>query len=202
LFGSELSPPKPSVAMSRNTNRRKATDRFFFAIQPDAHAIERSCEIAGRLCVDHRLSGIPFRPWRLHLSLERFKDCVGVPADILRQANAIASMIRVPEFRIRLNRVTTLGFPGKPKRPIVLAATEEIPELTSLMRMLVTRIRGISTAPVFTPHMTLLYDKRIIDDIAVEAVTWTAREFVLIHNVLGTGQRYEILGRWPLLRRD
>ncbi|HYM34434.1 MAG TPA: 2'-5' RNA ligase family protein [Steroidobacteraceae bacterium] len=197
--GDRASPPMPSIAPKRPA-KGKSTDRFFFAIQPDAEAIEKSREIASRLRVDLRLSGNLFPQWRLHVSLTHLGDYVGVPRNILRRAQDIASTIHMHEFRVRFDRITTLGFPGKPSRPKVLVATEEMPGLNLFMGLLYTSIYNVSVAPVFTPHMTLLYDERIIDDITVEPVTWIAREFVLIRNVLGTGRPYEILGRWPLLR--
>jgi 2'-5' RNA ligase len=49
----------------------------------------------------------------------------------------------------------------------------------------------------YTPHMTLLYDPRYLAAREVTPVEWTAREFVLIHSLIGKA-RYEVLGRWPL----
>jgi 2'-5' RNA ligase len=45
--------------------------------------------------------------------------------------------------------------------------------------------------------MTLLYDDRSVAEQAVETIGWTAREFVLVHSLLGQ-TRHIPLGRWPL----
>jgi 2'-5' RNA ligase len=49
----------------------------------------------------------------------------------------------------------------------------------------------------FTPHVTLLYDDRMVPEQAVEPISWRVREFVLTHSLLGKTQHVE-LGRWPL----
>ena len=46
----------------------------------------------------------------------------------------------------------------------------------------------------FTPHVTLLYDARGVDEYPVEPIGWTVREFVLIRSLNG----HEHLVRWPL----
>ena len=46
----------------------------------------------------------------------------------------------------------------------------------------------------FTPHVTLLYDARGVDEYPIEPIFWTVTEFVLIHSVKGHDYR----GRWPL----
>jgi 2'-5' RNA ligase len=46
----------------------------------------------------------------------------------------------------------------------------------------------------FTPHVTLLYDARDVDEFPVEPIGWTVKEFVLIRSLNG----HEHLVRWPL----
>ncbi len=47
------------------------------------------------------------------------------------------------------------------------------------------------------PHVTLLYDSRLVPEQPVEPVRWTVTEFVLVHSHQGLG-RHEELGRWAL----
>jgi 2'-5' RNA ligase len=49
----------------------------------------------------------------------------------------------------------------------------------------------------FTPHVTLLYDSRLVAEQAVSPIHWTAHELVLVHSLLGQ-TRYVPLARWPL----
>jgi 2'-5' RNA ligase len=46
----------------------------------------------------------------------------------------------------------------------------------------------------FTPHVTLLYDRRNVEEQPIEPISWTVREFVLIHSMQG----HTHLARWPL----
>jgi 2'-5' RNA ligase len=46
----------------------------------------------------------------------------------------------------------------------------------------------------FTPHVTLLYDARDVDEYPIEPIGWTVKEFVLIRSLNG----HEHLVRWPL----
>jgi RNA 2',3'-cyclic 3'-phosphodiesterase len=51
----------------------------------------------------------------------------------------------------------------------------------------------------FTPHMTLLYDRKAVPPTSLDTpVSWTASEFLLIHSVLGKTE-HRIIDRWPLL---
>jgi len=46
----------------------------------------------------------------------------------------------------------------------------------------------------FTPHVTLLYDARDVEEYPIEPIGWTVKEFVLIRSSNG----HEHLVRWPL----
>jgi len=50
---------------------------------------------------------------------------------------------------------------------------------------------------VFTPHKTLLYDARHLDEQAVEEASWTVREFTLVCSLRGR-HRHVTLARWQL----
>jgi RNA 2',3'-cyclic 3'-phosphodiesterase len=56
---------------------------------------------------------------------------------------------------------------------------------------------GAATQGDFQPHVTLAYDKLRLKPFAVEPVSWTVREFVLVHSLLGRTTHIP-LGRWPL----
>jgi 2'-5' RNA ligase len=49
----------------------------------------------------------------------------------------------------------------------------------------------------FTPHVTLLRDRISVPEQEIEPICWTAREFVLVHSLLGQTQHIP-LGRWSL----
>ena len=81
----------------------------------------------------------------------------------------------------------------------MLCSEDDIPELIAFQRALGHAIqrRGWPRKAAITPHVTMLYDERAVEDHAIEPVRWTVRDFVLVHSLRGQGQ-YNILGRWPL----
>ena len=56
---------------------------------------------------------------------------------------------------------------------------------------------GRFTTAAFEPHVTLAYDARTIAPHEVAPIVWRAREFVLVHSLLGKTQ-HMTLGRWAL----
>lgn len=119
------------------------------------------------------------------------------PADLVAGAADAAGAIAAASFEVTFDRA--VSFLGRP-RPLVLCSEDDIPELIALQRALghAIQTRGLGRARArYTPHVTMLYDERAVEDHAVEPVTWTVRDFVLVHSLRGLG-RYTILGRWPL----
>jgi 2'-5' RNA ligase len=51
----------------------------------------------------------------------------------------------------------------------------------------------------FVPHMTLLYDRRMVAEQAVDPVRLAVSDFTLVHSLVGQS-RYIELARWPLRR--
>jgi RNA 2',3'-cyclic 3'-phosphodiesterase len=50
---------------------------------------------------------------------------------------------------------------------------------------------------ISTPHVTLLYDKRVIDEQPIEPISWTVREFVLVRSLHGQSRHIDV-ARWQL----
>jgi 2'-5' RNA ligase len=80
----------------------------------------------------------------------------------------------------------------------VLFGDEGLRELRRFRRMLgaaMTR-KGLRrrAAGDFTPHVTLLYDRREVEELPIEPISWTVRDFVLVHSRQG----HLHLARWPL----
>jgi 2'-5' RNA ligase len=46
----------------------------------------------------------------------------------------------------------------------------------------------------FTPHVTLLYAEREVEENPIEAIRWTVNDFVLVQSLRG----HRFLARWPL----
>lgn len=105
-------------------------------------------------------------------------------------------------FDIVFDRAVSFARNGD-KRAFVLRAGGDLVALIEFYRELdiaMTRA-GFNGRSSFLPHMTLLYDGRIIAEHEVETVRWTARDFVLLHSAPQKGRRqasYTELGRWSL----
>jgi 2'-5' RNA ligase len=176
------------------------TDRLFFAIFPDAHAAARIAQLAQRLRGEHGLNGRPVATDRFHVTLHHLGDYAGLPQEIVTKAGEGAATVAMPSFEVAFDRA--LSFSGRPhKRPFVLRGGENVVALTTLQQALGMALRkaglGRLAEPQFTPHVTLLYDDHIVTEQAIETISWTVHEFVLVHSLLGRTVHVP-LARWPL----
>lgn len=173
--------------------------RLFFAAMPDPDTAARIAEVAGSLRSEMRVKGELLRTGRLHITLHPLGDFAHVPEVTVARACAAAASIDMPPFGVTLDRVSS--FDARPgHHPLVLTGSSGLNELIRFQQGLGNALRGaglrVSRAR-FTPHVTLLYDEEKLDPRAIGPITWTVREFVLIHSWLGR-TRYDIKGRWPL----
>lgn len=177
------------------------TDRLFFAIFPDIDAAERIAQLARRLRNEHGLKGKPFATERFHVTLHHLGDYVGLPQGDVARAVDAATTVVMPPFEVTFDRAAS--FLGRPRnRPFVLRGGDGLAALMAFQQVLSTQLKkmgvGDSRVKAYTPHVTLLYDDFTIAEQAVETITWAAREFVLVHSMLGRAQHVP-LARWPLL---
>ena len=110
--------------------------------------------------------------------------------------------MRIEPFEVSFD--WTASFRGKHgSRPFVLVGDRGLQRLISFREMLGAAMlqRGLRRVANtnFTPHVTLLYDARSVEEYPIAPISWTVREFVLIRSQKG----HEYLARWPLhLRAD
>ena len=105
--------------------------------------------------------------------------------------------VRAEPFEVSFDR--SASFRGGPdNRPFVLIGEKGLRRLQSFRQMLGAAMmrRGLRRLANtnFTPHVTLLYDPRGVDEYPIEPIGWTVREFVLVRSSNG----HEHLVRWPL----
>jgi 2'-5' RNA ligase len=168
--------------------------RLFLAILPDAEASARIDRLAGRLRRAHKFAGKLIQRERLHVSLFFLGEAC---ENIVRMVGDAAANVRTEPFEVTFDR--TVSFRGSTgSRPFVLVGEDGPSRLQSFRRALVTAIarkglRGLAKTN-FTPHITLLYDAQSVDEYPIEPISWTAREFVLVHSLKG----HVHLARWPL----
>ena len=175
-------------------------DRLLFLIFPIVDAAAQITRLAWEKRGEHRLRGKPLAAERLHVTLHHLGDYDGLPRDRVAAAREAAEVIDTPPFDITLDRTESFSH-GERNRPFVLFGSDGVAALTAFQRALgasMTRVGlGRWAKPQFNPHVTMLYDDQNVEEQAVEPVSWTAREFVLVHSQLGE-TRHIVLGRWPL----
>jgi tRNA(adenine34) deaminase len=176
------------------------TDRLFFAVLPSPAAAQTIAELAKGLQSELGLKGRPLQTDRFHITLHHLGDYVGLRQDIVAAAMQAASSVQAEAFDVCFDRA--ISFKGRPDRkPFVLRGGDGLRDLTALQQSLGMAMKrtilGSWVQPKFTPHVTMLYDDQLVEERAVEPVSWEASEFVLIHSLLGQ-TRHIVLGRWAL----
>jgi len=179
------------VALATMVSR---TDRLFLALVPDTAAAAQINRLASILKRAHGFGGKLIAQDRLHVSLFFLG---GLSEGVIRAVCDAVAGVAAQSFEVTFDR--TLSFRGKPgSRPFVLVGDDGATPLKSFRRSLAQAMtrRGLEllARTNFTPHVTLLYDPRSAEEYPIEPISWTAREFVLIHSLNG----HVPLGRWPL----
>ena len=167
---------------------------LFLATVPDAGTAERIHQMASALKRAHRFDGRLIAPERLHISLFALGDLTEGQHCAAWEA---AMEVRTAPFKVSFDR--TQSFRGRAgNRPFVLVGERGLHALQSFRQTFCAALtrRGMKRLANtnFTPHVTLLYDARDVDEYPVEPIGWTVREFVLIRSSNG----HERLVRWPL----
>lgn len=166
--------------------------RLFFATVPDVGSAAKIHRLAGILKRAHGFRRDLIVPEHLHVSLlflGRWSE------QVARSACEAVAGVKMTPFEVSFDR--TASFRGRPgNRPLVLLGDDTLDRLKSLGRMVGAAIaeKGMGRRAVrdFTPHITLLYGERAVDEYPVEPIRWTVNEFVLIHSLQGHAH----LARW------
>jgi 2'-5' RNA ligase len=171
-----------------------SSGRVFLAAVPDADTARRIHRLAAALKRAHRFDAKIIEPERLHVSLFFLGE---LPEPAVRIACEVAADVRALPFQVLFDR--SVSFRGKPgNQPFVLTGDDGVDRLKSFRRTLGLAMasKGLRflTKKDFTPHITLMYAERDIEEHPTEPIGWTVNQFVLIHSMHG----HVHLGRWPL----
>jgi RNA 2',3'-cyclic 3'-phosphodiesterase len=177
-------------------------DILFFALQPPAELFPLIQRIGGYFRREFGLKGALFTPQRLHVSLCGFQPREGVSEALVDIFRRIGDSMAASPFDVVFDRAVSFARNGD-KRAFVLRAGGDLVALIDFHRAMDAGMMraGFHGRSSFLPHLTLLYDGRLVVEHEVETVRWTARDFVLLHSVPKAGQRQESyieLGRWLL----
>ncbi|MEI9991605.1 MAG: RNA 2',3'-cyclic phosphodiesterase [Rhizomicrobium sp.] len=175
-------------------------DRIFFAVLPDAGTAARIHALASDLKSKNGLDGTLILPEHLHITLFHLGDWHALPTEIVALAGEAAAEVSAARFDVACRRVESFSN-RTGVYPFVLLAEQGTTPLHAFQRALGAALKknglGGATQGDFKPHVTLLRDETRVKPAAVEPVTWTVRDFVLVHSLLGQTKHVH-LGRWPL----
>ena len=176
------------------------THRHFFALLPEAHAAARMEGAAQRLLSRHPRLGRPMPRARLHVSLNGLGLGLDPGEPRIRRAVRAAAEVRPPAFRVAFNRVATFGR-GEGPRAVVLRGDEGVLGVdllqTALHAALVEASLVRRRPRAFEAHVTLVRGQGEVPETPVPTISWTVREFLLVHSIVGRGC-YDVVARFPL----
>lgn len=179
------------------------TDGLFLALIPPVAMADRIGDLIQQLRYCHGLRGEALSPCRRHVTLHYLGAYNGFPRNLVETVCAAALAVSVPPFEISFDRALSFTNKRKKTRPLVLRAGRDVVALSALhcaVGEAMTRAGlGRWVTRHFTPHMTLLYDRRLVHEHTIEAFGWTVTDFVLVHSLLGQCKHIH-LARWPLQR--
>jgi 2'-5' RNA ligase len=170
---------------------------FFATLPPDPlrPAIAGLGAYIGRA---HRLRGAAIAQERLHITgAPVFDRRVSLEKNIER-TKRIGEGMRHPRFAVRFD--WTQSFRGNAHRhPLVLSGDDGLAPLRSFRQELREQMlrAGFLVPQSYTPHVTLLWADRCVNENPLAPISWEVRDFMLILS-LGGQSRHIHLGRWPL----
>lgn len=177
---------------------RPRAESLFFCLFPDAIACEAIAGETDALRVEHSLLGSPISPKRLHATLHYLGEHDIDRQDIVASASTAASRVTHPPFEVTLSRASSFST-RTDKHPCVLLSQEDRQPIHGLWRDLGNHLMAAGLGRYlkrdFVPHVTVLYDTRVLAPHAVEPIQWQARDFSLVRSRSG---EYEVLGSWQL----
>ncbi|MBS0471058.1 MAG: RNA 2',3'-cyclic phosphodiesterase [Proteobacteria bacterium] len=173
-------------------------DRIFLALLPDAEAAARISARAEELKAAHVLGGTLTRPEHLHITLFHLGDWISLPEEIVRIASAAAAKVRAAPFEVRVDRAASFGNSTGIYPFVLLSESAGLFDFHAKLGAALTQEGlGGATKGEFKPHITLLRDETRAKAAKVAPIVWTARDFVLVHSLLGKTTHVH-LGCWPL----
>jgi 2'-5' RNA ligase len=188
LGGSVAEPCLPGLGIQQ-------LDGLFFSIFPDLAAAVRIANTAEHFRRAYALNGAPLLTDRFHVTVYGLGNYDGLPRSVVAKAIEAGAAITAVPFGVVFDRVTS--FAGSDA--LVLCGGDGVDGLLMFHQSLAIAMRksGLYTSLQFTPHITLLYDGRRIEEQFIEPIRWTVREFVLVHSLHGRTKHIP-LERWPL----
>jgi 2'-5' RNA ligase len=168
---------------------------LFFSIFPDQAAAVRIANTAEHFRRAYGLKGAPHLTDRFHVTVQGLGNYDGLPRSVVAKAIEAGAAVTSRPFEVAFDRV--MSFAGSDA--LVLRGGDGVDGIVMFHHDLGVAMRktGLNASSQFTPHITLLYDGRRIEEQFVEPIRWTVRDFVLVHSLRGKTMHIP-LERWRL----
>jgi len=173
-------------------------ERIFFAALPDSKTAAQIHARAEAFKQEYGFASNLILPEHLHVTLFHLGDWAALPEEIVNIASGAASQVRVPAFDVAFKRAESFRNSTGVFPFVLTGDKQQWSTLYEALRVALTDAGlGGATRGDFQPHVTLTYDPVRVKPHAIEPITWTVKDFVLVHSVLGK-TTHNHLGRWPL----
>jgi RNA 2',3'-cyclic 3'-phosphodiesterase len=175
-------------------SRTPTAYRLFFALMPPADLHEELADLR-----ELTSQGKPEADDRLHVTMFLFDSTPEFEADrVERILRALEGQV-LPTCRVAFEQLV------RGSGTTLLLPNEKLEGVWRLKVRLAELLAAHDLNPAsywkFNPHMTLRRGKATGDTLAIDAVSWTAQEIVLLDSHIGL-THYEEIARWPLERKS
>ena len=192
--------PLPVQGSLMGVEAAPETGSLFLGVFPPSAVCEAIAVEIDALRVEHSLTGAPIKPNRLHATLHYLGEHAIERNDIVDKASLAASRVSHAGFDMVLASASSFSTRND-CHPCVLLCPEERPPIHGLWRQLGNQLMAAGLGRYlkrdFIPHVTVLYDSRVLTPQAIEPVRWQVRDFSLVRSQPGRSD-YEILATWAL----
>ena len=173
---------------------------LFLGVFPPPAACEAIAVETDGLRAEHSLAGTPIKSNRLHATLHYLGEHAIERNDIIDKASEAASRVTHGGFEMVLASASSFSTRND-RHPCVLLCPEDRPPIHGLWRELGNQLMAAGLGRYlkrdFVPHVTVLYDSRVLTPQAIEPVRWPVRDFSLVRSQPGRDD-YAILASWAL----
>lgn len=161
-----------------------APANLFFALKPPDTLCPVIEGLGARLQRAHRLRGSRIARERLHNTLAPVLDRRGRLADTITRAQKVGARIKAQPFSVRFEWSGSFDVGGG-RYPLVLRGG--LAPLIDFQRELRAQMlrAGFIVRSSYTPHITLLWADRRVEEYPIAPIEWTVTDFVLVASLVG-----------------
>jgi RNA 2',3'-cyclic 3'-phosphodiesterase len=172
--------------------------RLFFALLPPEEISPAIETLAGTLQHAHRLRGRRITKDRLHNTVAPVWDLRCTLEENIQRATWIGTRINYPPFQVRFEWTGSFRVGGE-RYPLVMRGEDGLKPLIGFQREVRSQMAraGFVVAQHYTPHITLLWANRCVDEYPIAPIGWTVRDFVLVMSLAGQSRHIPV-ARWQL----